>query len=93
MLTPLLLIAAAVLCAAGAMKLRAPATAARAIGELGLPASPRVVRLIGVVELAIGAWCAVDPVRPAAAALACLYGAFAGAAALRLRFRRRRFRR
>jgi hypothetical protein len=86
-LTPLLLIGAAVLCAAGVTKLRAPATAARALGELGPPSSPGAVRLIAAVELVIGGWCAIDPVRPAAAALACVYGAFAGAAVLLVRRR------
>ena len=79
-LTAPLLVAAAVLCAAGALKLRSPQPAVAAFAALELPARAVFVRGLAVCELVIGAWCAVDPARPAAAAVACLYAAFALAA-------------
>jgi hypothetical protein len=86
-LTPPLLIAAAVLGAAGALKLRSQNAAARALRALGLPASRWVVRALAGGELALAAWCAVHPSGTATAALAALYGAFAGAALLLARRR------
>jgi hypothetical protein len=82
-----LLIAAIVLCAAGASKLRSPATAIRAFAALGLPASTVLVRAVAACELALGAWCAIHPARPIAVAVACLYAVFAGAAAVLARRR------
>ncbi len=70
------------LCVAAALKLRSPAAAARALGALGLPARLGLVRALAAGELALGAWCAVHPVRPAAGAIACLYAVFAVAALL-----------
>jgi uncharacterized membrane protein YphA (DoxX/SURF4 family) len=80
-LTPLLLLAALVLCVAGAAKLRSPQAASRAFAALGLPSNTAVVRSFAAGELALGAWCAVDLGRPAAACVAVLYAAFALAAA------------
>jgi uncharacterized membrane protein YphA (DoxX/SURF4 family) len=76
-LTAPLLVAAAVLCVAGVLKLRSPRAAMTAFAALGLSPRAALVRVLAVCELAIGAWCAVDPARPAAAAVACLYAAFA----------------
>jgi hypothetical protein len=81
-LTAPFLVAASVLCLAGAAKLRSPAAAARALTTLGLPARLALVRALAVGELALGVWCALDPVRVAAGAMACLYATFAGAALL-----------
>lgn len=76
-LTPLLATAALVLCVAGVAKLRAPAGAARALGVIGLPGGPRVIRGLGALELALGIATVIDPGRAQAAAVAALYGAFA----------------
>jgi hypothetical protein len=86
-LTAPLLIAATVLCAAGASKLRSPAPAVHAFAALGLPANTVLVRAAAACELALGAWCAIDPWRPVAVAVACLYAVFAGAAAVLTRRR------
>jgi len=86
-LTPPLLIAAAVLGAAGMLKLRSPAATAHAFVQLGLPPSRWLVRALAVVELALAAWCAIHPSRVAAGALAAMYAAFAGAAVLLARRR------
>ena len=79
-LTPPFLLAALLLCLAGAAKLRSPAGAARALEALGLPARPAWVRVLGAGELALGVLGAVAPGRVAAGALACLYGLFAAVA-------------
>jgi len=86
-LTPPMLLAAAVLCAAGLAKLRSPAAALSAFAVLDLPANPTLVRALAMFELAIGAWCALRPSGPAAIAAAVLYAGFAGAAALLARRR------
>jgi hypothetical protein len=86
-LTPPMLLAAAVLCAAGFAKLRSPTAALRAFAVLGLPAKLALVRVLAVFELAIGVWCALAPSGPAAAVVAMLYAAFAVAAALLARRR------
>jgi hypothetical protein len=67
---------------AGLAKLRAPRTAAAAIGT-----RPGVIRALALVELAVGLACVVHPTRALAAGLALLYGLFAIVAAL---LRRRR---
>jgi hypothetical protein len=86
-LTPPLLIAAAVLLAAGALKLRAPRTAARAMGELGLPAGRVATGALASTEVAVGGWCVIAPTRPATIALAVMYCAFAAAAVVLARRR------
>lgn len=79
-LTPPFLVAASVLCIAGAFKLRSPAGAARVLGVLGLPARLALVRALAVVELALGIGCMADPGRVAAGALAGVYAGFTGVA-------------
>jgi Methylamine utilisation protein MauE len=76
-LTPLLLIAALVLCVAGAAKLRAPAQAAQAAAVLGLPGHSWLVRVLAVCELVLGGWVLVSPTRAGAVAIALLYACFA----------------
>jgi hypothetical protein len=66
------IVAACVLCVAGVMKLRSPSTR---------------MRVLGVVEVALGVACAVHPTRALAVALAVVYASFA-AVALGLRRRR-----
>ncbi len=69
--------AALVLCAAGAAKLRHPGGAIRALGTIGVPASPSLVRALAALEMALGVWCLIAPGPAAAAATASLYAAFA----------------
>jgi hypothetical protein len=70
------LVAALVLAVAGASKLRAPASAATALGV-----SPLMVRAFAVVEVALGSWGAASAARLPAGMIACAYGAFAAIAA------------
>lgn len=86
-LTAPLLIAAGLLVVSGLAKLRAPATAARALGVAGLPASPALVRTLSAVEIALGVAALTTRGRVTAAGLALVYASFA---ALALRLARRR---
>ena len=86
-LTPPLIVASALLCVAGTLKLRSPHVAAGALAALGLPASAWLVRALATGELALGALCALHPSRPAAGVLAGAYAAFAVAAWLLARRR------
>jgi len=81
-LTAPMLVGALLLCAAGVLKLRAPEAAARAARTLGIPASDGLVRLFAIAELALGAVCALDPIRPLAVAVGITYACFAVIAAL-----------
>jgi hypothetical protein len=66
-----------VLCVAGTAKLRAPDPARRALLTLGLPSGRAIVRAVGLCELGVGGWCAIDPSRASAAAIAVIYAVFA----------------
>lgn len=81
-MTAPMLVGALVLCAAGLMKLRAPAGAARAARTLGLPANHVLVALFAGAELALGAACAIDPIPALAATVAGTYAIFAVLAAM-----------
>ena len=81
-LTPPFLVAALVLCAAAAAKLRRPAAAARALGDAGLPGTAGLVRAFAAGELALGIWSLSAPSRSAAAALGSVYLLFAALALL-----------
>jgi hypothetical protein len=81
-LAPPFLVASLVLCIAGLAKLRAPATAAAALGV-----RPWMIRALAVGEVALGAVCVIHPTRVTAAVLAAAYGTFAAVAAM---LRRRR---
>jgi methylamine utilization protein MauE len=72
-LLPLLAIAAGLLLAAGAAKLRAPAKTQEALGALGLPSRAWLARALGGMEAGVGAAVLVVPGRDATAALASLY--------------------
>ena len=74
-------VAAIVVAVAGLAKLRAPAVATAALSELGLPSAAWIVRLLGAAELALAAWCLIDPAPVRAAALGGCYVAFALASA------------
>jgi hypothetical protein len=76
-LTPPLLVAAGVLCLAGALKLRNPAPAVGALSILGLRATPIFVRAFATVEIALGGWAMLGAGRAAAAAIAGMYASFA----------------
>ncbi len=77
MLTGPFAVAAIVVVVAGIAKLRAPAVASAALYELRLPNAAWIVRLLAGAEVALGAWCLIDPGVVAAAALGCCYLAFA----------------
>lgn len=81
-LTAPLAIAALVLVVAGVAKLRAPAPAARALRELGLPAGSPAIRVFAGVEVALGVWALVSPAGATGIALACCYAVFAALALL-----------
>lgn len=81
-LAPPFLVASLVLCIAGVSKLRAPETAAAALGL-----QPWMVRVLAAGELVLGAVCALHPTRAGAVVLALVYSVFA-AVAVRLRRRR-----
>jgi hypothetical protein len=86
-LAPPFILAALVLCAAGALKLRSPAGAAGALRALGLPGRPWLVRGLALGELALGIACAAYPTRALAAVLALLYALFGAVAAVLMRRR------
>ncbi len=81
-LTPPLLVAAGVMVLAGALKLRSPAPAVRALSILGLRATPIFVRTLAAFEVTVGGWALVAGGRAAAAAIACVYAIFAVVALL-----------
>jgi hypothetical protein len=63
---------------AGALKVARPATTARALGEMGLPSSPALVRIGAGAEVAVAAGALAWAGRPFALALAASYLGFAG---------------
>ena len=69
-------VAAAVLCVAGLAKLRSPASAARALTGVGLPAGASAIRVFAVAELGLGSWALISPALLASALLACVYAGF-----------------
>ena len=81
-LAPPFLLAALVLGAAGALKLRSPGAAASALGI-----APSWVRVLSAGEIALGVACALQPTRAFAAALALVYQLFALVALVLMRRR------
>jgi Methylamine utilisation protein MauE len=81
-LTPPFLVACLVLCIAGLSKLRAPGTAAAALGL-----QPWAVRVLAAGELALGAVGALDPTPAGAIAVAVVYSLFATVAIVLMRRR------
>lgn len=77
-LTPPLVVAALVLCIAGVAKLRSPGAAVAALSTLGIRVPRALVRAFAFLELAVGAFVALDPTRVASAVVACLYALFSG---------------
>jgi len=72
------LVTVAVLLAGGALKVVRPAFTARAMREMGLPASPGIVRAGALAELGIAAGALVGGGRLLAALVAASYAGFAG---------------
>lgn len=72
------IVAAALLGAAGALKIRSPATTAQALGEMGMPSSPALVRAGAAVEVAIAAGALIAGSTFFAALVALSYLGFAG---------------
>lgn len=81
-LTPPFLVAALLVCVAGALKLRAPRTAATALRTLGLPGETWLIRGLAGGELVLGTVCVLGPSRATAAVLTGVYVTFVGVAAL-----------
>lgn len=78
---------AALLGAAGALKVGRPATTARALRAVGLPGSPILVRVGAALEVAVAGGAVLVGSRPFAAAVALSYLAFAGFVLVALRRR------
>ena len=79
------IVTTALLGAGGALKVVRPADTAGALKQMGLPASPAVVRVGAAAELAIATAAVVDGSRPFAALVAVSYLAFAAFVAVALR--------
>lgn len=69
---------AILLIASGAGHLGRPGHAERALSSAGLPAGPRIVRMLGLAECAAGLAALVRPGPVAAGGVALLYAGFAG---------------
>jgi hypothetical protein len=72
------LVAVVLLAGAGALKVARPANTAKALGEIGLPSSPLLVRAGALAELSIAAGALVGGGRVFAALVAASYAGFAG---------------
>jgi uncharacterized membrane protein YphA (DoxX/SURF4 family) len=72
----LLVVAAALLAVAGTAKVLRPLPAVLAMGAVGLPSSPGLVRLLGLAEIAIGVVVVLTASPVAAALMAVAYLAF-----------------
>ena len=70
-------VVAALLALAGGLKLLRPAPTAGALRAMRLPASPALVRLLGVGEVAVGVAAGITFARPLLVLLAAFYLAFA----------------
>jgi hypothetical protein len=73
------------LAAGGALKVVRPADTARALRQVGIPASPTMVRIGAAAELAVATAAVVDGSRPFAALVAGSYLAFAAFVLVALR--------
>lgn len=79
------LVIAALLAAGGALKFHRPATTARAIGQIGLPSSPSLVRAGAAAEVVVAAGALAWGSRPFAALVALSYLGFAAFVLVALR--------
>jgi hypothetical protein len=71
-------VAAGLLVAAGALKLRRPEPTARALSAVGLPGRSRAVRCLGATEVLVGALGLFHPVPMVAVLLSAMFVSFAG---------------
>jgi hypothetical protein len=71
-------VAAALLLAAGVVKVARPLPTARAMYAAGLPGSISVARAVGAAEVAVAGWFLLDPSLGSGLALGAVYLAFAG---------------
>jgi len=77
-LAPVFFLAAGLSILAGTVKVARPDPAAQAMLDAGLPGTPRWARVVGAVEIGVGAWAWVRPAAGGAVALGVLYLVFAG---------------
>lgn len=77
-LTPVFLVACALLILSGIQKLRAPRRAADSLRRVGAPASLLGVRILAIAEVAIGVAAALRPSGLTAGLVALTYAAFFG---------------
>jgi hypothetical protein len=84
-LAPLFILAAALLVAAGVVKLVRPRPTAQAMADADLPASDGLARVVGGAEVVVGLWALTTGGVVASLALATIYLVFAGFLAFVLR--------
>ncbi len=78
MLAPVFFLAAGLLVLAGAAKILRPDPTAQALLDAGLPGTLAAARVVGTVEVTVGAWASLAPAAVGAIALGGLYLVFAG---------------
>ncbi len=78
MLAPVFFLAAGLLVLAGAAKILRPDPTAQALLDAGLPGTLAAARVVGTVEVTVGAWASLAPAAGGAIALGGLYLVFAG---------------
>ena len=78
-IAPVVWTLAGLLALAGVAKLRDPSPTDSALRAIGISGGRSIVRLIGLAELAVAAWCLIGSGSAAMAGLAAAYLAFAGA--------------
>ena len=78
MLAPVFLLAAGLLVLAGAAKILRPDPTAQALLDAGLPGTLAAARVVGTVEVTVGAWASLAPAAGGAIVLGGLYLVFAG---------------
>ena len=77
-LAPVFLLAAGLLVLAGAAKILRPDPTAQALLDAGLPGTLAAARVVGTVEVTVGAWASLAPAAGGAIVLGGLYLVFAG---------------
>ena len=78
MLAPVFFLAAGLLVLAGAAKILRPDPTAQALLDAGLPGTLAAARVVGTVEVTVGAWASLAPAAGGAIVLGGLYLVFAG---------------
>jgi len=77
-LAPVFFLAAGLLVLAGAAKILRPDPTAQALLDAGLPGTLAAARVVGTVEVTVGAWASLAPAAGGAIVLGGLYLVFAG---------------